>query len=143
MGSDFSKLLNLAKEAKEVAGKTSTMAREISASSIPAREGTGRLLGESRRCQSEVMSTMGLVKGKEEAAERDRRPFGTQLFPFRTVAMILSLIAIPLISQIMVYLFNSNTLKKDQDYFMCIVNIPDDEAQVSHDWKTNKNKKNV
>ena len=77
----------------------------------------------------------------EEAAERDRRPFGTQLFPFRTVAMILSLIAIPLISQIMVYLFNSNTLKKDQDYFMCIVNIPDDEAQVSQDWKTNKNKK--
>ena len=68
----------------------------------------------------------------EEAAERDRRPFGTQLFPFRTVAMILSLIAIPLISQLMVYLFNSNTLKKDQDYFMCIVNIPDDEAQVSH-----------
>ena len=24
---------------------------------------------------------------------------------------------------------------------MCIVNIPDDEAQVSQDWKTNKNKK--
>ena len=45
--------------------------------------------------------------------------------------MILSLITIPLISQLMVYLFNSNTLKKNQDYFMCIVNIPDDEAQVS------------
>ena len=67
----------------------------------------------------------------EEAAERNRRPFGTQLFPFRTVAMILSLVTIPLISQLMVYLFNSNTLKKNQDYFMCIVNIPDDEAQVS------------
>ena len=65
------------------------------------------------------------------AAEQNRRPFGTQLFPFRTVAMLLSLITIPLISQLMVYLFNSNTLKKDQDYFMCIVNIPDDEAQVS------------
>lgn len=69
----------------------------------------------------------------EEAAERNRRPFGTQLFPFRTVAMILSLITIPLISQLMVYLFNSNTLKKNQDYFMCIVNIPDDEAQGSGD----------
>merc|ERR1719458_158881 len=69
---DSQMALNLAKEAKEVAGKTSTMAREISASSIPAREGTGRLLGESRRCQSEVVSTMGLVKGKEEVAERDK-----------------------------------------------------------------------
>ena len=48
------------------------------------------------------------------------------------MAMILSLITIPLISQLMVYLFHSNTLKKNQDIFMCIVNIPDDEPQV--DW---------
>ena len=46
------------------------------------------------------------------------------------MAMILSLITIPLISQLMVYLFHSNTLKKNQDIFMCIVNIPDDEPQV-------------
>lgn len=47
------------------------------------------------------------------------------------MAMILSLITIPLISQIMVYLFHNNKLKKEQDIFMCIVNIPDDEAQAS------------
>ena len=47
------------------------------------------------------------------------------------MAMILSLITIPLISQIMVYLFKNNKLKKEQDIFMCIVNIPDDDdAQV-------------
>ena len=66
-----------------------------------------------------------------KAEEQNRRPFGTQLFPFRTVAMILSLVTIPLISQLMVYLFKSNTLKKNQDIFLCVVNIPEDEAQVS------------
>ena len=44
--------------------------------------------------------------------------------------MILSLVTIPLISQLMVYLFKSNTLKKNQDIFLCVVNIPEDEAQV-------------
>ena len=53
------------------------------------------------------------------------------------MAMILSLITIPLISQLMVYLFHSNTLKKNQDIFMCIVNIPDDEPQV--DWRDLRN----
>merc|ERR1712192_124551 len=48
------------------------LAREISASSIPARQGTGRLLAESRRCQSEVVTTMGLIAGKEEVAEQDK-----------------------------------------------------------------------
>jgi len=65
----------------------------------------------------------------QKAEEQNRRAFGTQLFPFRTVAMILSLITIPLISQFMVHLFKSNKLKKEHDIFMCIVNIPDDEAQ--------------
>ena len=37
-----------------------------------------------------------------EAAEENRRPFGTQLFPFRTVAMILSMISLVLVSKIMV-----------------------------------------
>ena len=44
--------------------------------------------------------------------------------------MLLSLITIPLISQLMVWLFKSNRLKKHQDIFMCVVNIPDDEDQV-------------
>jgi len=64
--------LSLAKEAEDVAGKTSNIAREISASSITTREGTGRLLVESRGCQSEVMSTLGLIKGREEVAKRDK-----------------------------------------------------------------------
>ena len=37
-----------------------------------------------------------------EAAEEDRRPFGTQLFPFRTIAMILSMISLVLVSKGMV-----------------------------------------
>ena len=44
--------------------------------------------------------------------------------------MILSLITIPLVSQLMVWLFKSNKLKKHQDIFMCVVNIPDTEDQV-------------
>ena len=52
------------------------------------------------------------------------------MFPFRTIAMLLSLITIPLISQLMVWLFKSNWLKKEQDIFMCVVNIPDTEDQV-------------
>ena len=61
----------------------------------------------------------------------NRRAFGTQLFPFRTIAMLLSLITIPLISQLMVWLFKSNRLKKSQDIFLCIVNIPEEEDQVT------------
>merc|ERR1712123_459796 len=44
----------------------------------------------------------------EEAEEENRRPFGTQLFPFRTVAMLLSLICLPLVSQLMFWLFRTN-----------------------------------
>ena len=47
------------------------------------------------------------------------------------MAMLLSLITIPLISQLMVWLFKSNRLKKNHDIFLCIVNIPDTEDQVS------------
>jgi len=66
-----------------------------------------------------------------EAEREDRRPFGKQLFPFRTIAMILSLIALPAISQLMVWLFKTNRLQKHQDYFKCIVNIEDsDTSQV-------------
>jgi len=64
-----------------------------------------------------------------EADEQNRRAFGTQLFPFRTVAMILSMIAIPSVSQLMVWLFHTNRLRKNQDIFMCIVNIPDEDDE--------------
>jgi len=65
----------------------------------------------------------------EEAALENRRPFGTQLFPFRTVAMILSMISLISISKLMVWLFNTNRLQKHQDIFECIVNISEDESQ--------------
>ena len=68
---------------------------------------------------------------KLEALEENRRPFGTQLFPFRTMAMILSFISLVIVSRIMVWLFRTGRLRKDQDYFMCIVNIDDNGSDVS------------
>ena len=66
----------------------------------------------------------------EEAEEENRRPFGTQLFPFRTMAMIISMISLVSVSKLMTYLFKNNKLQKHQDIFKCIVNIPEDETQV-------------
>lgn len=60
-----------------------------------------------------------------EALEENRRPFGTQLFPFRTIAMMLSMISLVSVSKLMVWLFKTERLRKDQDYFKCIVNIDD------------------
>ena len=84
-----------------------------------------------------------------EAAEENRRPFGTQLFPFRTIAMILSMISLVLVSKGMVgkkmmltemnnmcrssfqvWLFKNGKLTKEQDYFRCIVNIDSDGSEV-------------
>lgn len=67
----------------------------------------------------------------EEAEDEGRRPFGTQLFPFRTMAMILSMISLVSISKLMVWLFKTNKLQKHHDIFKCIVNIPEDETQVT------------
>jgi len=66
----------------------------------------------------------------QEAEDENRRPFGTQLFPFRTMAMILSMISLVSISKLMTWLFKSNKLQKHHDIFKCIVNIDDDETQV-------------
>jgi len=65
-----------------------------------------------------------------EAAEENRRPFGTQLFPFRTIAMILSMISLVLVSKGMVWLFKNGKLTKEQDYFRCIVNIDSDGSEA-------------
>lgn len=65
----------------------------------------------------------------EEAGDETRRPFGTQLFPFRTMAMILSMISLVAVSKLMVWLFKTNKLQKHHDIFKCIVNIPEDETQ--------------
>jgi len=67
---------------------------------------------------------------KLEALEEDRRPFGTQLFPFRTMAMILSFISLVIVSRIMVWAFRTGRLRKDQDYFKCIVNIDDNGSDA-------------
>jgi len=67
----------------------------------------------------------------KEAAELNRRPFGTQLFPFRTVAMMLSMISLVSVSLLMTWLFKTKRLSKSQDIFRCIVNIPEDQTQMS------------
>lgn len=66
----------------------------------------------------------------KEAEEQERRPFGTQLFPFRTTAMILSMISLVSVSKLMVWLFKSGKLTKEQDYFKCIVNIDSDGSEA-------------
>ena len=68
---------------------------------------------------------------KLEALEQNRRAFGTQLFPFRTMAMILSMTSLVSVSKVMVWLFRSGRLRKDQDYFKCIVNLDDSGSDVS------------
>jgi len=65
-----------------------------------------------------------------EAAEENRRPFGTQLFPFRTMAMIISMISLVTVSKGMVWLFKNGKLTKEQDYFRCVLNIDSDGSEA-------------
>jgi len=65
-----------------------------------------------------------------EAAEMGRRAFGTQLFPFRTMAMLLSMFSLITVSILMSWLFKTNRLGKEWDLFKCVVNIPDDQTQM-------------
>ena len=51
----------------------------------------------------------------------------TQLFPFRTLAMLVCLVTILLVSYLSNYLFKSGMLPKRADVFKCIVNLSDDE----------------
>lgn len=53
-----------------------------------------------------------------------------QLFPFRTMAMILSLITLISVSAYTKWAFESGRLAPQYDYFRCIVNIPDDAVRV-------------
>ncbi|KAJ0177550.1 hypothetical protein K1T71_006423 [Dendrolimus kikuchii] len=53
-----------------------------------------------------------------------------QLFPFRTMAMVLSLFTLAFISWLSVFLFNSGYLSPESDYFNCVVNIPEDIRRV-------------
>lgn len=50
----------------------------------------------------------------------------TQLFPFKTLAMLISLITIVGVSYFFKYIFENAHLPRRYDIFMCIVNIPDE-----------------
>lgn len=54
-----------------------------------------------------------------------------QLFPFRTLAMVLSLISVISFSMLTRYLFESGKLPPSWDVLRCVVNIPEDVVRVS------------
>lgn len=54
-----------------------------------------------------------------------------QLFPFRTLAMFLSLISVIAFSMLTRYLFESGKLPPSWDFLRCVVNIPEDVVRVS------------
>ena len=54
----------------------------------------------------------------------------TQLFPFRTLAMVVSLISILIVSVLFNFLFKSGKLPKKADIFKCIVNLPPPEKII-------------
>lgn len=49
-----------------------------------------------------------------------------QLFPFRTMAMLMSLITLVLVSWWTKWVFESGRLAPGYDFFRCVVNIPED-----------------
>lgn len=53
-----------------------------------------------------------------------------QLFPFRTLAMLLSLITLIFVSWYSKWLFETGRLAPKYDYFRCVVNIPTDLVRV-------------
>lgn len=55
-----------------------------------------------------------------------------QLFPFRTFAMLLSLISVILCSMLTRFLFESGKLPPSWDILRCVVNIPEDVVRVSN-----------
>lgn len=61
--------------------------------------------------------------GYEEETKR-------QLFPFRTMAMLLSLITLWGVSEYTKFIFETGRLAPQYDYFKCVVNIPDDAIRV-------------
>ncbi|XP_018326613.1 high-affinity choline transporter 1 [Agrilus planipennis] len=55
---------------------------------------------------------------------------GLQLFPFKTMAMLISLITLITVSWLMKWLFESGKVAPRYDIFHCIVNIPEDIQRV-------------
>lgn len=54
----------------------------------------------------------------------------TQLFPFRTMAMLMSLITLVGVSWGTKHVFETGKLAPGYDWFRCVVNIPDDVERV-------------
>ncbi|CAB3380690.1 Hypothetical predicted protein [Cloeon dipterum] len=55
---------------------------------------------------------------------------GQQLFPFRTMAMIMSLLTLIGVSWFTKWIFETGRLAPGYDYFRCVVNIPEDVERV-------------
>ncbi|KAF2355067.1 Sodium/solute symporter [Trinorchestia longiramus] len=55
---------------------------------------------------------------------------GEQLFPFRTLSMILSAVTLVVVSEVTQHLFDSGTIHQKWDILKCIVNIPEDALRV-------------
>lgn len=61
--------------------------------------------------------------GYDEEGER-------QLFPFRTMAMLMSLVTLASVSWWTKWIFETGRLAPQYDYFRCVVNIPEDVQRV-------------
>lgn len=59
-----------------------------------------------------------------------------QLFPFRTMAMLCSLITLAGVSYYTKWVFESGRLAPQYDYFKCVINIPDDAVRVGDPSET-------
>lgn len=59
-----------------------------------------------------------------------------QLFPFRTMAMLCSLITLVGVSYYTKLVFETGRLAPQYDYFRCVVNIPDDAVRVGDPSET-------
>lgn len=72
---------------------------------------------------------------------------GTQLFPFRTMAMLMSLITLVGVSWWTKWIFETGRLAPGYDYFKCVVNIPEDVVRVEEPSEAGEqvriNRKNV
>lgn len=55
---------------------------------------------------------------------------GQQLFPFRTMAMLMSLVTLIGVSWWTKWVFETGRLAPGYDYFRCVVNIPEDVVRV-------------
>ncbi|XP_071792874.1 high-affinity choline transporter 1-like [Asterias amurensis] len=56
-----------------------------------------------------------------------------QLFPFKTLAMLLSMLCIISVSYLLDFLFRSERIPMKYDFFNCIFNLPADESQDKYD----------